>query len=123
MPVKDFIGREIQVGDFCAYPGSGNSSAEYGQILLKVTGLVEEGRGKVKGQRLSVRYDHNNDHKAIIKSRIVTISNPNKLVVIDPSPSVKNIFMDYAEGIGHKKFSPRDVGLWIHGQKNPFHRC
>ena len=47
MKFYDFIGTELTVGCFCAYPGAGNVKAEYGTILYKVTGF-DEAKGKVK---------------------------------------------------------------------------
>lgn len=52
---KDFIGNPLNVGDYCAYPGAGNTKAEYGLILYKITGF-DEAKRKVKAIRLSVDY-------------------------------------------------------------------
>ena len=55
MKFYDFIGNELTVGCFCAYPGAGNVKAEYGTILYKVTGF-DEAKGKVKAIRLHADY-------------------------------------------------------------------
>jgi len=51
MIFKDFIGNELQIGSFCAYPGAGNTKAEYGMILYKVLGF-DEAKKKVKVARI-----------------------------------------------------------------------
>lgn len=41
--MKDFIGNVIQVGDFLAYPGGGNSKGQYGLLLKKVKKIHDDG--------------------------------------------------------------------------------
>ena len=56
MTHRDFLGQELQVGDYCSFPGGGNGSGSYGLLLHKVIKLTD---GSVQTERLSAYYRPN----------------------------------------------------------------
>ena len=109
--MQDFIGNDLNVGDYVAAGGSGNTSAEYGMILYQV--LVTS--PKLKLVRLSVSYD---DPKAgglvNVTSRKITATNPNKYVLVRPSSGIVDLFDRGVSGALSVSESEL-VGRWIHG--------
>jgi len=106
----DFLGNQLSVGDFIAYPGSGNGRAEYGLILHKITVLKTDGVGErsIQTERLTVRYP---DHKTPVISRgKSTIKSLTKVVLVKPSAAVQTIF-------NNGENYPEIVAGWIHGTK------
>lgn len=103
MVITDFIGQPIEVGDFVAYPGRGNASAEYGQILMKV---LEVRKDSIQVMRLHVTYPDNKNADITFKKS--TIKSFTKLVKVDLSSKVRDVFHDF-------KFHEKLIGKWIHG--------
>jgi hypothetical protein len=139
---KDFIGNEIKIGSFCAYPGAGNVKAEYGTILYKITGF-DEAKNKIKAVRLHAEYGQNvggemQFHPSFLKNAIMspsenmlvrfaigTIENFNKLAVVNVPQNIQDIFNKVLEGdkTVFDLISAKNLGYWIHGSThspNPF---
>jgi hypothetical protein len=134
---KDFIGNEIQIGSFCAYPGAGNVKAEYGTILYKIIGF-DDAKGKIKAVRLHAEYGQNiggeiKFHPSFLKNAIMspsenmlvrfangTIENFNKLAVVNVSQNIQDIFNKVLEGdeTVFELISAKKLGNWIHGSTN-----
>lgn len=101
--MRDFLGREIKVGDFVAYPGSGNIKAEYGLLLMRVTGFTPK---SVKCDRIVKDWN-----KSGVRFEVAStcIQNQNKLVIVDNVPEIVLAFFT----------SPQDyqslLSQWIHG--------
>lgn len=110
MVMKDFIGNAITPGCFLARGGKGNSACEYGMIAYRVVAIKN---GKLTVERLTVDYPK---HQAPgeINLRKSTISNPNAVVVITPTPKILQLFED--AGLNNLSVEDRHlVGAWIHG--------
>ena len=134
---KDFIGNEIQIGSFCAYPGAGNAKAEYGTILYKIIGFDKD-KKKVKAVRLHAEYGQHiggeiKYHPSFLKNAIMspsenmlvrfangTIENFNKLAVVNVSQNIQDIFNKVLEGdeTVFELISAKKLGNWIHGSTN-----
>ena len=139
---KDFIGQEINVGDYVAYPGAGNVKAEYGLILYKIIGkdLVKQ---KLKAVRLHAEYGqmiegtlrfhpsfeknaiHSPSEGMLVRFANSTIENTNKLVVINCSDLIKQVFDKVLAGDNtvFELLTAKQIGHWIHGSThatNPF---
>lgn len=111
--MKDFIGNEIKPGDFLARGGKGNSAAEYGMIAYRVLAIKN---GKLSVERLTVDYPQFKE-PGVISLRKSTISNPNAVVVIAPTPKILQLFEDTK----FNKLSEADtllIGKWIHGPEH-----
>lgn len=106
MTHKDFLGRELQVGDYCSFPGGGNSSTEYGLILHKVVKLSDKG---VRTQRLRIRYPDYTEENAVANHSNTTIKKPGKLTKVTPPPNMIRVFENPDE---HGAL----IGKWLHGQ-------
>jgi len=107
--MKDFIGQELKVGSYVAMGGSGNSSAEYGMILFRITDIA---RGKIKAERLKVRYPTFKLSEAVVSKSNVTLTKPGRLVKVSPQPAVKKVFKNFDE-------YTKVIGPWIHkGEAN-----
>lgn len=111
--MKDFIGNEITPGCFLARGAKGNSAAEYGMIAYHVLAIKN---GKLSVERLTVDYPK---YKAPgeITLRKSTISNPNAVVIITPTPKILQLFEDAK----FNRMSEADrhlVGTWIHGPEH-----
>ena len=103
--MKDFLGNELSEGDYVAAGGRGNSSAEYGMILYR----VEAVEPKLKIRRLTISYG-----PKVVKSRLVTATNSNKYVRVNPPARARTLF-DKAVA-GELKPSEADlIGKWLHG--------
>lgn len=57
----DFVGNEITLGSYVAYPSGGNVKAEYGMILYKISGFDFE-KGKLKARRIHVNMGQGKDY-------------------------------------------------------------
>jgi hypothetical protein len=105
--MKDFIGQPINVGDYLAAGGTGNTTCEYGMILVKVLKV---------GKNLTVhRLKATHLVEPLIAVRKVTIRNPNKYVKIDPPKEAADLFTRIVSG----SYNPNDAKLtakWLHGQ-------
>jgi len=98
---KDFLGQELRVGDFVAYPGGGNTSAEYGLLLMR----VEEVRSDaVKVERLDCQYKPNK-----VNRKYSTIKALTKLVKVTPPLRMVEVFNE-----PDKHFDL--VSKWVHGR-------
>jgi len=136
MKFRDFIGNEITLGCYCAYPGRGNVDAEYGMILYKVLGFDED-KHKLKLVRLDVngRIDGNQFPDIFKKNAIITktssytvavrflnstVENTNKLAVVTPNEIFVNIFDKVLAGDDSlfNEIKVDDIGSWIHGTVN-----
>ncbi len=100
--MKDFLGNDIKVGDFVAYPGAGNKNAEYGLLLKKVINISST---HVEVEGLDMDYNSNPFTVERKKSRI---TNTNKLVVVQ-IPAYMLVLFNRAEDY------PKEIGQWIHG--------
>ncbi len=107
--MQDFIGRPIVPHSWAAASGKGNGPAEYGSILYYVYDVVD---GKAKVQRLDVCYTNS---IPTAKARKSTISNGNKLIVVDPPQRVKDLFF-HIVGNAASDEEHRFVRKWLHGQ-------
>lgn len=115
--VRDFLGQYIWAGEYVAYPGKGNRSAEYGMILMRVRSVEDDpeytGHGKVVCDRLDTDYEG----RAYIKK--VTITNTNKLVII-PSGNIRNEIVNWFHKIDFTEEESSRIHQWLHGQKKVF---
>ena len=95
---RDFLGKELQLGDYCSFPGGKDS---YGLLLLKVIKLTD---GSVQTERLSAYYRPNR-----IKRKKSNIIKSHKLTKVTPPPNMVMVFEN-----------PEDhfelVSKWLHGQ-------
>lgn len=110
--MKDFIGRTITPGCYVARGGKGNVACEYGMILYHVLDIKNE---KLSVERLTVDYLQGQD--PIINLRKRTISNPNAVVIVDPTPRILQLFDDARS----RNLSDQDrdlIGTWIHGAEH-----
>jgi hypothetical protein len=108
--MKDFLGRNLDEGDWVAYGGGGNSSGEYGMILARVI----DAKDKLKLLRLTCRYISGIPE---IKTRKITVSNYNKYVMVSPPPKAIELFDKAEKGL----LSGQEKGLiskWIHGSSH-----
>lgn len=90
--MRDFLGNEISVGNWLAYPGGGNKVNEHGLILLWVTRVTNS---RVYVQRLSSRdtFDRSTFQRAPKATVVSTyICNTQKCAVIEPSDKLKMLF-------------------------------
>ena len=106
----DFIGNEFTPGGWVAVTGSGNLMAEYGAILHKV---LNTNNGKLRLRRLVVTYLEGVAHASY---RDISISAPNKYVVVCPKQSIVDLFEAVAGGTATKE-QEQKVGRWLHGGK------
>jgi hypothetical protein len=133
----DFIGQEINVGDFVAYPGAGNTKAEYGMILYLITGKDLD-KQKLKAVRLHAEYGqmfegalrfhksfeknaiHSPSEGMLVRYAASTIENTNKLVVVQPSQRIKFIFKKIlnSDKTIFDEITAKELGNWIHGSMN-----
>lgn len=112
--VKDFIGQPLTVGGFVVSGGKGNTAAEYGMILHEVVTLAP----KVKLLRLTVSYPVGQG-KTEATTRVVTVENMQKYVVVSPPQAVLDLF--YAAKAGTASQAQQTlVGKWVHGQTQVF---
>jgi hypothetical protein len=139
---KDFIGQEIKIGDYVAYPGAGNVKAEYGLILYKITDK-DLAKKKLKAVRLHAEYGqmiqdelryhssflknaiHSPEERMLVRFANSTIENTNKLVVVNCSDLIKQVFDKVLAGDStvFELLSAKQIGNWIHGSThstNPF---
>lgn len=139
----DFIGKEIQIGSFVAYPGGGNTGAEYGQILYRVVD-VNEAKEKIKAERIIIYYSHTTPEampkdflngKAMtlphtktdgdtmyvkyiaIRTKASWISKLNRLVVVEPKEKIIEIFnkISNLDESFTDLIEPIEVSKWLHG--------
>lgn len=106
--MKDFLGVNLQIGDYVAAGGAGNGKAEYGMILHQVTAISP----KLKLRRLDVSYKVSKP--AIVTSRTITSKNSNKYVRIDPPANIVDLFTRAVAG----KITDSEanvIGDWLHG--------
>lgn len=115
--VRDFLGTYIKRGDYVAYPGKRNRRAEYGMILLRVVSVEDDvehsGHGKVLCERLYVK--HSPKTEAYRKQ--LTITNTNKLVVVDTPRS------DIQYWFNTSNFTEQDahsIARWLYGKDKAF---
>ena len=133
----DFIGQEINVGNFVAYPGAGNVKAEYGMILYLITGKDLE-KQKLKAVRLHAEYGqmfegalrfhksfeknaiHSPEEGMLVRYAAATLENTNKLVVVEPSQKIKDIFAKIlnSDKSVFEIITAKQLGNWIHGSMN-----
>ena len=106
----DFIGNEIKIGSFVAYPGAGNVQAEYGLLLMRVLGFNAK---SITVERLDPKYTNLPDgsHKTEIIRKKSYIKNRNKLVVVKVDDYLKHLFENPEINID-------GVASWIHGNEN-----
>lgn len=97
----DFLGKKIKPMDFVAYPGSGNTSAEYGLILYKVLEVYDD---SIRVERLTINYQ-----KSVIIRKPSVIKACTKVVCITPPPRMVEVFNS-----PDKHFDL--VGTWVHGR-------
>lgn len=102
MKHKDFLGQELQVGDYCSFPGGGNGTGSYGLLLHKVIKLTDK---SVQTERLSVHYRPNK----IIKRKKSNITKSHKLTKVIPPPNMVKAFENPEEHFDL-------VSKWLHGQ-------
>lgn len=112
--MKDFLGRDIQVDDFIAYPAGGNRATEYGMIMGKVLKFTAKG---ISVERLDTKYEYDpknsnmpDGYKVTILRKKVAITNLNKVVVIEPTFRAKQLWE-------HAELEPVIASKWIHGSQ------
>jgi hypothetical protein len=109
--MRDFLGREFQVGDFCVSAGGGNRVAEYGMILFRVKQIDPS----LRMQRLVVDYNLAGSRRPQIRSRSGTMINGNKyLILSEPSDQVVLLFEFACDGRLSDK-GQHLVAKWLHG--------
>lgn len=134
--MTDFLGNEIKVGMYCAYPGAGNVKAEYGMILYKII-EVDDPAGKIKAGRIYVHYGQgvdkdsfpeshtrnsifyrDKDYTVAFQYKISTISSSYKFAVVEPSENIKAVFNRISVGdpVVFDVLSAEDIANWIHGK-------
>lgn len=112
--MQDFLGQEINVGDFVAFPGKGNVAAEYGLLLLKVTKIE---KGKVFGLRFDTVYSAQNGDSNILKK--TNIGNHNRVVKITPPVFITDAFdrIFSSEGMSEPRNIQPELSKWTHGSE------
>lgn len=112
--MQDFLGQEINVGDFVAFPGKGNVAAEYGLLILKITKFE---KGKVFGLRFDTIYNkpENGGYVNILKK--TNITNHNKLVKVNPPQFIIDAFnrIFHSEGMSERHNIQPELSQWTHG--------
>jgi hypothetical protein len=132
---RDFIGNELHVGDFFAYPGLGNRSGEYGMILHKITGFTNKNNlghtdsiNRIEAVRLRIGWSSDDsevipdnvlkkDGILIFKGKPSYISSTNKTVKINPPEKVQTVFnkiLDVDASV-FDIISAQQIANWIHG--------
>lgn len=109
--MKDFLGRDVKVGDYLATGGTGNTRSEYGMILCRVLTVEPH----IKVVRINVTYT-NGSHELGHYHYIV--QNPNKYVLVDPPEQWRELFESVIAGNADlKPKEAKDLIKWIHGIK------
>jgi hypothetical protein len=110
--LRDFLGQEIQSGQFLA-AGGNNRSAEYGMILYRVESVKDT---SAKLLRIAVRYVNSS---AVLATRPVTLRNPNAYVVVNPPSYVVDHFDLVASNRNALTTEKIDtITRWIHGAEH-----
>ena len=113
--MQDFIGQRIVEGSWLAAGGAGNTKAEYGMILYRVSGIDEGAPRGLKLQRLRVTYPKHTAESAVATVSKVSSSKGTKYVVVKPKVKVTALFERVAQGNATRK-DHQLVGRWLHGQ-------
>lgn len=112
--ITDFLGTEIKVDDYLAFPGKGNVAAEYGLLLLKVT-MIEQ--GKIYGLRFDMLYNVGGTTNHVNYLKKTYIGNHNKTVIVKPPQIITDAFDRLLNADGMKeshKIQP-ELSSWVHG--------
>lgn len=111
--MKDFIGNEIQPGDFVAKGGTGNGAAEYGMIAYRVLAIKND---KLSVERLTVHYLAGKSPGVVVLKK-TNIANSNAVLVFQPTEKILQLFADAKPGTLSKEDRAL-VGKWIHGPEH-----
>ena len=113
--MRDFLGREINVGDYVAFPGRGNVASEYGLLLLKITKIEN---GKIYGLRFDTIYKQPGTQSLNILKK-TNIGNHNKCVKVTPPVFITDAFdrLFNSKNMSELYDIEPSLGSWTHGNE------
>ena len=104
----DFMGSEIQPGDWLAQGAKGNTAAQYGMLLFRVLDVADD---KIRVVGLTSSYQHGIPTVRAVKK---TLKSTQKTVIVMPPNSAMALFMRIEDGMTEPDDHIR-AAKWLHG--------